>query len=452
MSDQYTPTGGQTIFPRINFLKTFNSRLAQRIANGRVFLGGIIDNLFGDAVLDLNFAKTKDIGNLTTFTRASTAVYRGSDGLVKTAAIDAPRFDHDPVTSESLGLLIEESRTNALAASEELSASYYTKSFLTVTADQSTAPDGNTTADEAIPTTSGTYHRIVRSGITVTAPCVISLFVKANGYNHFQLRLRGASASRATAFDVSNGTVTQEMEAGVGETAIGMGLTPVDYGNGWWRLSMVRTDTDTINTIDLSVLDTGTPGSQTYGFVGDGTSSVFLWGAMIEEGSLPTSYIPTTSGPVTRAADVVSITGTDFSSWFNQSEGTVFSDVTTRWLSGRTDNGTIIQCGSGASPAGRLFQRRRGSSGNHAFQFSGSDVIVSVPTYSYKAASRYNTTSYKTCANGTLSNEGSVVTGDLTTLTRAQIGSNGSNFLNGWIKRLAVLPTRTDQELIDLTT
>jgi hypothetical protein len=36
MSDQFTPTGGQTIFPRINFFKTFSSRLEQRISNGRV--------------------------------------------------------------------------------------------------------------------------------------------------------------------------------------------------------------------------------------------------------------------------------------------------------------------------------------------------------------------------------------------------------------------------------
>lgn len=152
-----------------------------------------------------------------------------------TAIGGAPRFDHDPVTGESLGLLIEERRTNLLRHSEELSNSYYLKSFVTVTLNQGTAPDGNTTANEILPTTANTFHRITKSGLSISAPCVLSIFVKANGYNHFQIRARGSS-SRASVFDLSTGTVTQEMEASVGQTNLGNGITPVDYGNGWWQI------------------------------------------------------------------------------------------------------------------------------------------------------------------------------------------------------------------------
>ena len=84
------------------------------------------ESVFNRTVLDLNFAGNKSLidavsgNNLITFTRASTATYVGNDGLIKTAAVDEARFNHDFTTGESLGLLIEESRTNILLKSEKL--------------------------------------------------------------------------------------------------------------------------------------------------------------------------------------------------------------------------------------------------------------------------------------------------------------------------------------------
>jgi hypothetical protein len=59
---------------------------------------------------------------------------------------------------------------------------------------------------------------------------------------------------------------------------------------------------------------------------GDGTSGIYLWGAQLEAGAFPTSYIPTVASTVTRSADVASITGTNFSPWYRQDEGTVFAE------------------------------------------------------------------------------------------------------------------------------
>ena len=77
--------------------------------------GGAGDALYRAAgsrpTLDQRFAKDKSLvdkvsgQNLITFTRASSATYVGSDGLIKTAANNEARFDHDPTTGESLGLL-----------------------------------------------------------------------------------------------------------------------------------------------------------------------------------------------------------------------------------------------------------------------------------------------------------------------------------------------------------
>ena len=58
--------------------------------------------------LNMNFTRSRALDPRVTFTRASVGTYVGRDGLIKTAGNDEPRFDHDPETLESLGLLIEE--------------------------------------------------------------------------------------------------------------------------------------------------------------------------------------------------------------------------------------------------------------------------------------------------------------------------------------------------------
>ena len=69
--------------------------------------------------LNLDFAKTKVLDPRITYTRASTATFVGSNGLIQTAASGAARFDHNPTTGESLGLLVEEARTNRVTYSEQ---------------------------------------------------------------------------------------------------------------------------------------------------------------------------------------------------------------------------------------------------------------------------------------------------------------------------------------------
>ena len=87
--------------------------------------GVVFDVRFANADLDLRFAQNKNLtdtvsgNNLVTFTRASSGTYVGSDGLIKTAATNEARFDHDLATGESLGLLMEEARTNLFVKSEK---------------------------------------------------------------------------------------------------------------------------------------------------------------------------------------------------------------------------------------------------------------------------------------------------------------------------------------------
>ena len=83
--------------------------------------------------LNLNFAKTKILDPRITFTRNSIGTYFDQYGVMKTAQANQARFDHDPVTGESLGLLIEESRTNLLLNSVTLSTQSVTTSAVAYT-------------------------------------------------------------------------------------------------------------------------------------------------------------------------------------------------------------------------------------------------------------------------------------------------------------------------------
>ena len=76
-------------------------------------------NVFPSVSLDFENSKTLD--PRITFTRSSVGTYVGADGLIKTAAVSEARFDHNPTTGESLGLLIEEQRTNSFLYSGDLS-------------------------------------------------------------------------------------------------------------------------------------------------------------------------------------------------------------------------------------------------------------------------------------------------------------------------------------------
>ena len=102
--------------------------------------------------LDLNFAATKTLDRRITFTRDSVGTYVDDMGIIKYASNNVPRFDHHPTTGESLGLLIEESRTNQIIYSRDLSYwdSAYGSSVEVVQTDTAIAPDGTQTADSML--------------------------------------------------------------------------------------------------------------------------------------------------------------------------------------------------------------------------------------------------------------------------------------------------------------
>jgi hypothetical protein len=251
--------------------------------------------------LSLNFARTKALDPRITFTRASTATFVGSNGLIQTAASGAARFDHNPATGESLGLLVEEARTNAVTYSEQFDNAAWTKNAVTVTANAVAAPDGTTTADMITANGASAEHIIYSTGVAAGLKTG-SVYAKAGTNNFIQLTF-GSSDTVYANFDLSNGTVGT-----VGVTSV---ASIQALSNGWYRCSLHTTSTIASNIVVVIVSSTTATRSQSNSLA----TSVYVWGAQVEaSATFPTSYIPTTTATVTRAADVATIQG---SNWLN---------------------------------------------------------------------------------------------------------------------------------------
>jgi hypothetical protein len=245
--------------------------------------------------LDLQFATDKTLtarkGPTPVLTRASTGTFIGNNGLIQSAAIDAARFDHDPITLACNGLLIEESRTNVFVASQDFTNANWTKTRSSITANATTAPDGSLTADKLVEDTSISNTHTLNSTSIPTVPATFSVFAKKGERNWIVLRVGGSN-------DFFN------LDTGVATTNVNSPKITA-FGNGWYRCSVVAT-VATQSSFQMSADGITTT------YTGDGTSGIFVWGAQFESGAFVTSYIPTTTVGLARSADVCSIAGANF--------------------------------------------------------------------------------------------------------------------------------------------
>lgn len=226
--------------------------------------------------------------------------------VLQTAASGVARFDCNPVTRESLGLLIEEARTNLLTYSSEFDNAAWTKSAATITSNIVISPDGLLSGDKIIPDATTAVHRTFLSSLGAAGAYTASCFMKAGEYTWGIIRIEGIN----TFFNLSTGVL--------GTVGAGVTATITNIGNGWYRCNVTKTlSAATIVTFGVGSADNVDT------FAGDGYSGIFIWGAQLEAGSFATSYIPTVASQVTRATENFSMSGTNFSSWYNQAEGTI---------------------------------------------------------------------------------------------------------------------------------
>jgi hypothetical protein len=275
--------------------------------------------------LDLNFARVKALDPRITFTRSSGGSYVGADGLIKYAGVNEARFDHDPVTGESLGLLIEEARTNLLLRSEEFDTTWINFQSTEIS-NSNKSPDGTITAYKLIPDSGVPTDQswIIQDISKLSSPVqyTYSVFLKKGEFNFARLVSNDASsfANRALIeVNISDGSIiTNSTTSGTFSNASHI-ITY--FGDEWYRISLTFTSgTENLIRFRIHARDTNIS-------TGDGTSGIYLWGAQLEQGAFPTSYIPTQGSTRTRARDNASIVGKNFSDFYNINEGTAFVDV-----------------------------------------------------------------------------------------------------------------------------
>ena len=249
--------------------------------------------------LNLNFANSRALDGRITFTRNSTATYVGANGLIQTAQRNAPRFDHDPETGESLGLLIEEQRTNQFPYSSNISGSGGWGALnLTLTANQTIAPDGTNTASKVGKDSAATEVVYFNDDTSVTSGNVYtqSIFVKASEINYFQITPSTGFPTGHQNFDLVNG-VLGTSDGTIDDASI----TP--YPNGWYRCSLtVTSNSSATGRMVMGPAESASAGrlDSVSGSIGDG---IYVWGAQLEVGAFPTSYIPTSASSATRVVD-----------------------------------------------------------------------------------------------------------------------------------------------------
>jgi hypothetical protein len=325
----------------------------------------------------------------------------------------------------------------------------------TVTTNATNSPAGTTTADKLITNNAqgigAANQDFVKAASAITY--TISVFAKASEHSALRFILRDPllSANRAdVVFSLSTKTFSFPF---VGGTYSGHSYSFVEYPNDWIRVFMTATTGSEI-ALRAQVINNTT---------GDGTSGLFVWGAQLEAGAFPTSYIPTTTATVTRSADVASISGSNFSSWFtNANENTFYVEAIK--TAANAANGTFF-CGSDSSvnalaggwivynPAGERmrFQSRhssvRGDTQNNAAVITSGALI--------KGALCTSTTTFGASYNGSLI--ASISTpAQLDWSTSLAIGwfPNGgyTNALNGTIRRLTYWPTRLPNPTLQAVT
>jgi hypothetical protein len=354
--------------------------------------------------LALDFT-TASLDPRVTFTRSgNTATQINSNGLVELVSADTPRFDYTLNTGGLCkGLLIEEARTNLCLQSQDLTTTWQTNLVGSVTANAAISPDGTQNADLIVLTGPGFQYVFQNITVVTGQQYTFSFFIKAATIDNTPIRAYGDFSGVAA----TNITPTQE----------------------WVRRTITFTAVDTSAQVAFAVPSSGA------------AVGIYVYGAQLETGAFATSYVPTVASQVTRTADVATMTGTNFSSWYSAGAGGAVARVLPSTVSGTrptmqfddsTVNEIIALRGNTTNPELVIVD-----GGSPQSQIDAGTIAANTV---YNLGVAWNTDNCAAAVNG-----GATVTdatATIPTVTQARLGSDGTNYLNGHIQTVRYWPQR----------
>jgi len=223
-------------------------------------------------------------------------------------------------------------------------------------------------------------------------------------------------------------------------------------GNGWYRCTVsLAASASVAGNLQIAITNATTS------YTGNGYSGVYIWGAQLEAGAFATSYIPTVASQVTRSADSASMTGANFSSWYNAQQGTIYMEA-----DGRQPQVIFSNANSGYTNYRNIFRQAlvggqpvQVSEINAGVTYVSSLGLGSTSGTSFKAVYAYATDSFAGSLNGA-----TAVTDTsgfpAFAVDRMGIGldyGNNSVISTGVYKKIAYYPARvTNAQLQGVTT
>lgn len=382
--------------------------------------------------------------SIMTFTRASSGSRVNAAGIIELKGNNSLRHDYDPTTLEYKGWLIEEARTNLLIQSQTFGTSWTVQNATAPNEDAAVAPDGTTTADELLDSSANAQHNYYQvQAVTSGSAYTISLWAKSSVLSRMRIEMSAGFTATTGDFNLGTGTVIA-LGAGADSSTI------TAYPNGWYKLTLTSTATST-TTAFCVLAPINDAGSTSY--IGT-VQGVYIWGAQLELGAFATSYIPTTTAEVTRAADVATVAVADFDFNNTDSAHTIMVEADTfgnnsesHIVKFETDDNNMFRIGflSGSAIRGQV--GTAASYGNGDFTGLTIDVM-------YKAILSLSDADYGISVNG-----GTVATfatpSTIPPITDVSLGhddASATQFLNGHLRHFAYWPVQiTDAEEVEIT-
>jgi len=359
------------------------------------------------------------------------AVYEGiTDNL--------PRLDYSGGAS-CPSLLLEPSRTNLLTHSEYIAD--WSQTNATTASNQATSPEGVNNASLSTATGSGAHapYDTLAASVTSGANYTMSIFYKKGTTNY--LRFEEGYTGIGIDIDIDAESATPRNGA--------TNANIEDYGNSWYRASFGFTGHGS-GSSQIVVYIKNSSDQTSYTASGE---SVYLYGAQLEAGSYPTSYIPTYGTSASRAADIPTISSG--SSIFNDSEGTFYAEI--EGLSDTTST-KVITIGDGTSSNRLQIFYQAGTNITTNLISGGSSqttgfTTAATQTDNNKVLIRYASNNAKMYLNGAeIASDVSVTPPSGLNVLRFNNGT-GAALFEGEVKQLLYFDTAlTDAECIALTT